>query len=230
MRFWEIDFFRGSAILLMIISNLITDLVFFQIYQVSFEWVLFPRIVVSMFIFIAGASLYISYCQRKEEMHFFFRGAKIFFYGILITITTLMLVPSHYIFFGILHFIGAAIIIGYFLIPRRTVMVFVAGLSIVFYLAAPKITVPLFTSTFKISLDYVPLAPWLAVFIAGILVSQKFYRQGKRTFSIRKPTKIEKGLCLAGRNSLKIYMLHQPVIVFILAILYPAHIFSVLAV
>ena len=55
MRFWEIDFVRGTAIILMVIFNYAFTLQFFNI--IAFNswlfWSVFPRIGASKFIILA---------------------------------------------------------------------------------------------------------------------------------------------------------------------------------
>lgn len=125
-RFWEIDFLRGIAILMMLSYHFIFDLYFFGIYSINIYsgclWI-FPRIVASMFIFLVGVSLYLSYSRAElsgvyiHERDFFYkyvrRGVWIFALGLLITLITWIFVSASFIIFGILHFIGLAIIIQY---------------------------------------------------------------------------------------------------------------------
>ena len=69
-RFWEIDFFRGSAVILMIIFNYAFALRYFGIYDVDLGflfWWLFPRLIAGAFIFIAGLSLAVSYSRLKGK-------------------------------------------------------------------------------------------------------------------------------------------------------------------
>lgn len=222
-RFWEIDFVRGIAIILMLVSNVLTDLEYFHLYILSFNWVIFPRFVLSMFVFIAGLSLYISYSRRKEKTHFMLRGIRIFIYGLLTTMVTFFLIPSKFIFFGVLHFLGISIMFGYFLIPHKALSIFLLFLSLTLYPVFYNIQdlflfgiVPMNINT----LDYVSFIPWFSVFLSGVLFSQRFYKNGNRKFLIRCPKNFEKWVCVVGRNSLKIYLIHQPIVVTVLSLLF----------
>ena len=60
------------------------------------------------------------------------------------------------------------------------------------------------------SADYYPLIPYLAVFLLGIIAYKLYYRRRRSLF----PFALESPVIAAlSRNSLKIYLLHQPIIV-----------------
>ncbi|MEM4248599.1 MAG: heparan-alpha-glucosaminide N-acetyltransferase domain-containing protein, partial [Candidatus Nanoarchaeia archaeon] len=64
MRFAEIDFVRGSAIVMMLVSNFVTDLQYFYNYN-SYEtfWRIFATITASIFLLVVGISLNLSYSR-----------------------------------------------------------------------------------------------------------------------------------------------------------------------
>ncbi|WP_312026699.1 heparan-alpha-glucosaminide N-acetyltransferase domain-containing protein [Acetivibrio thermocellus] len=66
------------------------------------------------------------------------------------------------------------------------------------------------------SADYYPVFPWAWAFLFGIVLSRLFYREKK---SIFKFTIKENPIGFLGRNSLLIYLIHQPIILLLLAIL-----------
>jgi uncharacterized membrane protein len=59
------------------------------------------------------------------------------------------------------------------------------------------------------SADYYPLIPYLAVFILGIIAYKLYYFQRRSFFNFQVQSKIITGL---SRNSLLIYVVHQPLI------------------
>ena len=62
-------------------------------------------------------------------------------------------------------------------------------------------------------LDYEPLFPWFGVALIGVAVGFWLYPKGKRRFSVfSAEPKWLKGFSWAGRHSLEIYLVHQPVI------------------
>ncbi|MBI3259237.1 MAG: DUF1624 domain-containing protein [Ignavibacteriae bacterium] len=225
-RFWEIDFSRGIAIILMVAFNYLFALQYFHIYQTGGGWLfwwLFPRIVASMFIMLAGVSIAISFSKRKDyRKHFFVRGVKIFCLGLVITAVTWLLFPEETIFFGILHMIGAGIIISIFFVRFRVLNLLIGAVLISAGFFVERLTtnnlwflwVGIAPENFH-TFDYFPLLPWLGMMLIGIFAGNTLYKKGKRTFEIRK-TSLSKNMCFLGRHSLVIYMLHQVLLVLVL--------------
>lgn len=69
--------------------------------------------------------------------------------------------------------------------------------------------------------DYLPIIPWLGFFFIGILVGRIGYAD-KRSLFLKTPSWIRR-LCVPvewiGRNSLLVYLLHQPIILSVLYLL-----------
>ncbi len=90
-RFWEVDSLRGLAIVMMVVFHFIFDLNYFGIYSFNiysgFLW-WFARITASMFIFVVGVSLSLSYTrttlskyhltEKELFLKYLNRGLKIF--------------------------------------------------------------------------------------------------------------------------------------------------------
>lgn len=238
-RFWEIDSLRGVALLGMLLSNLITDLNYFQFLEIDMSsgfWWWFARIVAGTFIFLVGVSLTLSYSRAKEKisekeifLKYVKRGLKIFSWGLAITLVTWIFIPQDFVVFGVLHLIGAAIIISYPFLNKR-IYSLIYGIFIMlfgFWLAT-------FTFDFNFlswlgfipenfhTVDYFPLFPWFGVVLIGIYFGNRFYENHKRKFAVPKWEKSipVKGLSFLGKHSLKIYLIHQPVILTILFFLF----------
>lgn len=125
-RFWEIDALRALAVLMMLLSNLITDLGFFGAYGIEIHsgfWWYFANATAGLFIFIAGLSLSLSYSKAKAQnpesepfSKFMKRGAFLLALGALITLVTLAahgFLGGAVILFGVLHLIGLSTILAY---------------------------------------------------------------------------------------------------------------------
>ncbi len=229
MRFWEIDFLRGIAVILMVVFNYAFTLRYFGVYSLGGGWAfwwLFPRLVASMFIFLAGVSLAISHSRVKKtgksiRIKFLFRGARILGYGLIITAVTWLFFPKEFIIFGILHFIGLSVILSMlFLNTSRNKTIFFALLFIAagIYLQGFVFDFPwllwlgLMPYNFQ-TFDYFPLMPWFGVMLLGILAGNLLYPGGKRNFKLKGKIYIAGPLCFLGRHSLPIYLLHQVVLV-----------------
>jgi len=130
-RFWEIDFLRGFAIILMIFFHIIYDLNFFSItnFRIYSGIILYiARLSASIFVVLAGISLSISYSKSKNWLKtndiilkFIKRGLKILFLGVIISVITWFYIPRGFVVFGILHFIGTSIILSLIFIRYRVI-------------------------------------------------------------------------------------------------------------
>ncbi|MCX6814332.1 MAG: heparan-alpha-glucosaminide N-acetyltransferase [Candidatus Aenigmarchaeota archaeon] len=238
-RLWEIDSLRGIAIILMVISNFVTDVSFFGIYSINIYsgfWLFFARLVVSMFILLAGISLTLSYSKVRNrpsrEIHkkYLLRGAKIFGLGMLITLVTWIFLKQDFILFGILHLIGISIILGHLLVKNKRLSLFLGILFILIgiYLQNLAFGFPwLVWLGFKpegfYSVDYVPIFPWFGLFLIGVFLGNLLYPEGGKRFGIRdfSNSRVIIPLRFLGRNSLLIYFIHQPILILFLWFFFP---------
>ncbi|MBP2145609.1 putative membrane protein [Methanofollis sp. W23] len=229
-RFLEIDLLRGVAILMMVLYHFLFDLSFFGIADVEVHtgvWKSFALATASLFIALAGLSLPISYARRKDRLSgqalwadYARRGGKIFLYGLLVTLATWLYLGDGFVVFGILHLIGFAIIVAPFFL-RFGLWNFLIGATVV--LASVPLAgvngpywllwLGVHPASFY-SVDYVPVIPWLGVALIGMAIGFWLYPDGKRRFGVPEVHHWWADLLsLFGRNSLFIYLVHQPVIV-----------------
>jgi uncharacterized membrane protein len=132
------------------------------------------------------------------------------------------------VIFGILHFIGLSVIIGYFFARFRFknllmgIAAIVAGLFLhtMFFDFPWLLWLGLKPSGFY-TIDYFPLLPWFGVFLFGLFLGNRFYPEGKRGFRFPEfDSGFVKILCFLGRHSLVIYLLHQIIIVSVITIIF----------
>ncbi len=229
-RFWQIDFARGLAVVLMVIFNWSVALSYFNIFTAGGGWLywwLFPRLIAGAFILLAGISFFImaEKIKNSEELKkkSFLRGAKIFALGILATAATFFLTPTQTIWFGILHFFGVAFLLAPFFrnFGRANLILGLLLLAAGFYLnSLPQqnpslLWLGLPPENFQ-TFDYFPLLPWFGVFLVGIFTGEKFYSSEKRNIRFSTQPKFLEGINFLGRHSLKIYVAHQPLLIVLL--------------
>ena len=236
-RFWEIDFLRGIAILLMIIYHFIFDLNIFDKININTQSgiiLLLGRISAVLFILLVGISLTLSWSKGEKEKrnntrYFILRGIKLFLLGLFITIFTWLLFPKEFIIFGALHFIGVSIILSIpFLKLGAKTNIAIGLMIIIIGLWLSGITFPFnyllwlgFVPQGFNTFDYFPLFPWFGLILMGIAIGKKLYKNYSRQFKfIEQPQNyITNLLSFAGRNSLIIYFIHQTILVGIIYVL-----------
>jgi uncharacterized membrane protein len=239
-RIWQIDAFRGIAIVMMILFHIIYDITYFGDYDSSLYpefWWYFARLTTSFFLIIVGVSLTLSYKQVKDtksiwniRKKYISRGLKIFGWGLIITLFTGLFLDEGMIIFGILHCIGISIIVAYTLIKYRYLNLFVGIICIVCGSYLSRFSFDFnellwlgFRPHNLYSFDYVPLLPWFGLVALGLFIGNTLFFltveekvKKIKDHSIPQAAKI---LCFLGRNSLVIYLLHQPLLIFILYVI-----------
>lgn len=236
-RFWEIDFLRGSAVVMMVLFHTVFDLAYFGVIdvRVSFgPWRVLAIYTATLFLFLVGLSLTISsaragYTLNRQAymLKFIRRGAGIFMLGFLITLITLYFVPGAPVLFGILHLIGVSVMFAPLFLPYTRanlvagILLIVAG-AVISSVTGPKylLWLGIHPASFS-SLDYTPLVPWLGVVLVGVFTGKILYPGGRRKFNIHDISFITKReVCFLGRHSLFIYLVHQPVILLVIILVW----------
>jgi uncharacterized membrane protein len=130
--------------------------------------------------------------------------------------------------FGILHLIGISIILAYpFLRLRLTnlvlgTLIFLAGQYILAQdLGSQSIWLLPFGVVPEgvIMPDYRPLLPWFGVVLIGLFFGNVVYGGGRRPAVLGdKAPMLARPLLPPGRNSLFVYLIHQPIIIALLAV------------
>ena len=233
-RFYELDLLRGAAIILMVVIHALHTLNFFGSYNYTLGtgYLLYlSRTGASIFIILAGISLTLSSARAKARAFKknLKRGAVIFSWGLLITlITRLTLGEEGFVIFGILHFIGLSIILAYPFL-KFAIMNLLLGITIIM-LSFPMSELTMQAPWFLwlglrpagfYSIDFFPLFPWFGIFLIGIFLGNTFYPEARRKFSLPEFSENTplKFLVFIGKNSLMIYLLHQPILILILFLL-----------
>jgi uncharacterized membrane protein len=221
-RFLWIDLARTVAICSMIVFHFVRDLEFFGMIApgttVTGGWALFARLIAGSFLFLSGFSLVLAHRSGFRMQAWCRRFAVVSAAAGLVTLVTYFAYPDRFIYFGILHAIAMASLIG---LP----FVFVAGWAA---LVAAMTVVALdlgllgtpFTSEWmawtglsthvRASLDFIPIVPWLAPFLIGVAIAKSVsLQQGEPSAPVAASLR---AITWPGRHSLAIYLLHQPVL------------------
>ena len=239
-RFWEIDVLRTFAIVMMITFHTLYLLNYFDIQYTGVPgmrygfWWWFPKVTAGTFIFVAGVSLTITYSRSKRMSGFMLRGLKIFGWGMVITLITLLISRTGYVRFGILHFFGIAFILAPFFSRFRFInlVLGIALMAIGIYLQEQRILVDfpwllwlgLMPRGFW-TMDYWPMLPWFGLFLVGMFCGKLLYPQGNRRFNIHEfNDPVTSALTLPGRHPLMVYLAQWPAVIGILLLLFPGNV------
>jgi uncharacterized membrane protein len=180
-----------------------------------------------LFFLLVGISLSLSYSKNTKFLKYLKRGLKIFFWGMIITLTTVIFMQKGYVLFGALHFIGFSIILAYpflrfsylnlvFAIPIIAVGLYLFDLSFDFQWLLWLGFRPQYFQT----VDYFPILPYFGIILIGIFLGKILYSNTVRTFKLKdSPSNpFVKFIGFLGKKSLLIYLFHQPVIIGIILV------------
>ena len=238
-RFLFLDSLRGMTVLHMVLYHAIWDmrnLFHFQIFMESkTELYIYQQCICWTFILLSG------FCSRLGHHHLR-RGLLVLVCGILVSIVTILVMPDRCIIFGILTFLGIAMLS---IIPLEPVLKNIPPVigvicALLLFLLTRNLSrgslgfewitllelpnwlyqgyIASFfgfkSDSFHFS-DYFPLFPWFFLFLTGYFLCCHFY---DRLHVMRLMKFHAAPLDFIGRHSLLFYMLHQPIIYVVLYI------------
>jgi uncharacterized membrane protein len=218
-RSFELDFFRGLAMVMMAIFHFMFDLKNFRFIDVTFTHgplKMWQLSILSLFVLVSGVSLYLAYHQSINWKKFRKRMLLLGGSALLITITTMFVFPKSWIYFGVLHFMFFASIIGLLFVRIPTISL-VLGIAIV---VAYQIEIFKFLSLHELyvivkeplslpgrSEDLVRFFPWFGVFLIGIYLGKM------ELFSVKiGENRVTLAIAKLGNYALAFYLIHQPIL------------------
>ncbi|MCT8267428.1 DUF1624 domain-containing protein [Afifella sp. JA880] len=221
-----IDVFRGIALVAMAVYHCSWDLAFFGFSDAGVAsapgWILFARMIAGSFLFLVGVSLALAHHSGLRFRPFLKRLAMVAGGAAAITVVTYLVFPEAYIFFGILHEIALASVLG--LLFLRAPLWLVAAAAAFFLFGAGFLAGPAFNGRYLQFLglmtyrpftnDYVPLFPWFGVVLTGLVGGRLLLKNQQILRLLANPVRdpISQALAFGGRHSLAFYLIHQPVL------------------
>lgn len=215
-RIQWVDNLRGIAIILMVIFHFCYDLRYFG--WVNWDvpngggWWQFRYVILSLFIFTMGLSLSLAHHKQFKLRKFLIRISQLAIAAILVSAMSLFMFPDSWIYFGILHFLFTASIIGILFI-RQVIFALLLGISILvlhgFDIANSGLPFSFFNHYIPDNTeDFVPFFPWLGVCLIGVAAGQLLPLKKIDNYFPKFPNSVN----FLGRHGLVIYILHQPVL------------------
>ncbi|MBU1306240.1 MAG: DUF1624 domain-containing protein [Alphaproteobacteria bacterium] len=230
-RFAVLDIARGVAIIAMIAYHLCWDLSFFRFIapDVGYdrEWVMIARSILAVFLFLVGIGLVLGHGRGIRWPSFWRRTLFVVSGALAITLGTWLVFPDSFVYFGVLHAIALFSLLA---LPLIFVPIWLAAL-----VAAGVIALPFFFSDalFNQKLfswigfwqvppptnDLVPLFPWFGAVLLGVIAARLLLASplAQRLAAIQPTGRLPRLLATLGRWSLLVYLLHQPILLAIIA-------------
>jgi uncharacterized membrane protein len=221
-----IDALRGFAVAQMIVYHFIYDLNYFGWMKLAMNrdqpWIGWRTMIVTQFLLLVGASLVLRLARRPGWRDFWLRWAQVAAAAALVSLGSWLMFGPWFIYFGILHFIAAGLIIARLLAPLAAWNLLLAAAALIAWWLyqdpafnpAPANIIGFVTVKPRTE-DYVPLFPWIAVVLAGVGLASLWQRRGfALTPSLQRlnarPPRL---LTLLGTWALTVYLLHQPIMI-----------------
>lgn len=225
-RIFIVDEVRGLAVMLMVAYHFCFDLNHFRLATFDFYhstfWLGARTAIVTLFLLLVGVSLHLATTRGFRLTSFARRLALLAGCAAAVSASSYAMFPASGIFFGVLHFIAVASVLG--LLFRRlgtanlvlgTAWIAAGLLFSHIWFDQPWANWIGFMTHKPVTEDYVPLFPWFGVVLLGLFAGRHIAKLPRALL----PAPSGRILGLAGRHSLAIYMLHQPVL---LGLLYVA--------
>src|SRR5690606_12348748 len=225
-RIVAIDIMRGTALLAMASYHFTWDLEFFGYADPGLTafgpWKIYARCIATTFLFLVGVSLVLAHGKEIRWNGFWKRLGMVTAAALGITAVTFVAVPGGFIFFGILHQIALASVLGlaFLRLPwlvTALLAAFVVALPA--YFRSTAFDHPAFwwvglSSVSPRSDDSVPLFPGFGAVLAGIAAARLAEVSGVLArIAALSPGGWARPLVFTGRHSLAFYLIHQPILV-----------------
>ena len=222
-RVWELDAFRGLCILGMVFVHFMYDLA--DLYQIiDWEYPAWFSLMKNwggvLFVLISGICATIG--KRSVK-----RGLVVMGCGLIVSAVTFGMYKfgfhkSIIIYFGVLHCLGACMILWWLCKRLPTWVLAVLGVAMIvagLYLTTIYPVDHLWLMPLGIlprgflTSDYFPLLPNFGYFLIGAVIGRTVYRKKDTIFPRINPKNLLiRPLSFCGRHSLLIYLLHQPIL------------------
>ncbi len=221
-RIWELDALRGVCILAMIVIHLFFDLSEFGGMEFSLpSWFIFLR-TYGHVLFVLISGICVTLASRSFQ-----RGVTVFGAGLLVTYVTMFMdqilgMGNLRIWFGILHMLGICMMV-YPLFKKlpfwALALLGAVFVALGFWMEGVRVSVDflfplgLRSGNVYTGSDYFPVFPGLGWFLLGAAIGKTAYRKKEsllpRVNADAAPLRFFR---FCGRNSLVLYLLHQPIL------------------
>lgn len=219
-RVGVIDMARGMALLAMAVYHGSWDLTYLGLADFDLFgdplWLAARTGILGSFLMLSGLSLTLAAAGGIDRRRFLRRFALLVLAAGGVSAVSMVMFPDSPIFFGVLHHMAVASLLGLALLRLPWSALLLLGVAVI--AIGRTVALPLFDEPWlrwiglmsfePESNDYVPLFPWFGGFLFGMALG-RLWRPGPA----RTPGgAVERGFAWAGRHSLAVYLLHQPIL------------------
>ncbi|TQS73041.1 DUF1624 domain-containing protein [Rhodobacteraceae bacterium] len=214
------DLARTIALLAMASFHFGIDLQMLSIVQVlPAWWPDYARAIAGSFLFLVGISLWLANAGRIRWPANLKRLAMIVAGAAAVTGVTYLAMPGYYVYFGILHSIAIASVLGLAFLRLPAIATMALGLLALmmpFLFATPLMNAPWLwwvglSTQWGSAMDFVPVFPWFGMVLLGLGCAKLADRFGLLRQDLPKTGWLH-AVSWPGRHSLAVYLIHQPVI------------------
>ena len=225
-RIAAIDAARGVALGGMAVYHLIWDFAHFGLIAPTTPFAPATRAlahtVAGAFLALVGVSLALAHSHGLRRAAFLKRLALIVGAAALVTAASYAIDANEPILFGILHCIAVASVIAALFVaapPGAALIVGAAAIAAPFVYSSPAFDPPALVwlglgTVAPYTLDWRPLLPWAGVVLIGLGLTQAAApRLAGWRWTAWRPMRLPgRAAAFAGRHSLAIYLVHQPIL------------------
>lgn len=229
-RLDALDVARGVAIVAMILYHFVWDLRFLGLIDSHLAGAPAMRLAAhaigSAFLLVAGVAMVLAHRGRFSPSAFRRQFARVALGAAAVTMATAYFTPEAPVTFGILHALAVGVLVA---APFARARWFVTAPVAVAMIAAPALwRSALFDDPLwqwiglgletPLTFDWRPALPWVGVMLAGVAAARTPFGQATliRAAVWRADDRPTRALAAAGRRSLAIYLLHQPLLLAVL--------------
>ncbi len=232
-----IDALRAFAVLAMIVYHFAWDLGLFNVVDPvivnSGRWKLFAVSIGSTFLFLSGISFWLASSNGINFKKFTFRLFFLIVAALIVSLGTYVADSQTFVFFGILHLLSVCSLIGLLIYKLPVILILIIGFLILFlepYLIS-EIYKPKYLAWTGLyngptgSVDFYGFFPWSSSYIFGLGISKIIFKKKEQFLFNSSSLKIFntkgfffKSFFWLGRNSLIVYLIHQPILIGIIYI------------